>query len=93
MTSAFPDVTVYTTPGCAACAAVKRYLTQKGVPFTERDVTTDPQALADMQRASGVRIAPVTVIGSQAFYGDFPQQRPGIDKILFGEHAGTMDRR
>jgi len=84
MTSPFPTVTVYTTPGCAACAAVKRYLSGKGVPFTERDVTTDPGALADMQRLSGVRIAPVTVIGEQAFYGDFPQQRPRIDQALFG---------
>lgn len=78
-----PSVTVFTTPGCPACAAIKRYLDQKGVPFVERDVTTDPSAMAEMQRVSGVRIAPVTVIGEDAFYGDFPQQRPLIDRALF----------
>jgi glutaredoxin len=67
--------------------AVKRYLEHKGVPYTERDVTSDAQALADMQRISGVRIAPVTVVGDRAFYGDFPQQRPALERALFGERG------
>ena len=34
-----PEVTLYTTPGCADCAAVKRYLEHRGVAFQEKDVS------------------------------------------------------
>ncbi|CAN5482338.1 glutaredoxin family protein [soil metagenome] len=77
-----PSITLYTTPGCSACAAVKRYLEHKGLAFEEKDVTTDPAYLDEMKRVSNVRIAPVTVIGERAFYGAFDQQRPGIDAAL-----------
>lgn len=76
------EITVYTTPGCAACAAVKRFLVHRGVPFVEKDVTTNPKHLEEMKRVSGVRIAPVTVVGEQAFYGTFEQQRPQLEKAL-----------
>lgn len=77
-----PSITVYTTPGCSACAAVKQYLTGKGLAFEEKDVTTDPAWLDEMKAISGVRIAPVTVIGDQAIYGTFDRQRPSIDAAL-----------
>ena len=77
-----PAVTIYTTPGCAACAAVKRYLDSKEVRYRELDVATCDRHLADMVRASGVRIAPVTVVGSEAFYGDFGRQRPLLEAAL-----------
>ncbi|GAA5514993.1 hypothetical protein Dcar01_03757 [Deinococcus carri] len=73
-----PDVTLYTVPNCADCEAVKRLLGHEGVPFVEKNVRADPEALAEMQRRAGVRIAPVTVIGEQAFYGPFDGQRPRI---------------
>jgi transposase-like protein len=31
---------------------------------------------------SGVRIAPVTVVGDEAFYGSFGQQRPMLEAAL-----------
>lgn len=73
-----PEITLYTVPNCADCQAVKRLLTYHGVPFTEKNVRGDPEALAEMQRRADVRIAPVTVIGEQAFYGPFDNQRPRI---------------
>lgn len=79
-------VTVYTVPGCASCAAVKRFLQDRDVPFEERNVREDASALAEMQEISGVRIAPVTVVGGQAFYGTFEDQRPRIETAL-KEHA------
>ena len=75
-------VIVYTTPGCPDCAAVKRYLKNKGVSFEERDVSKNPAWLDEMKRASGVRIAPVTVVDENAFYGTFADQRPRIDAAL-----------
>ena len=79
-------VTVYTVPACASCAAIKRFLYDRGVAFEEKNVREDPGALVEMQKISGVRIAPVTVIGKEAFYGTFEYQRPRIEAAL-KEHA------
>jgi glutaredoxin len=77
-----PGITLYTTPGCSACAAVKRYLEQKELAFEEKDVASDPAYLEEMTQVAGVRMAPVTVIGTQAFYGTFEQQRPRLEAAL-----------
>ncbi|MFC3832979.1 MULTISPECIES: glutaredoxin family protein [Deinococcus] len=79
-------IILYTVPGCADCEAIKRLLTHNGALFTEKNVRGDPQALAEMQRRADVRIAPVTVIGDQAFYGPFDEQRP---RILAALAAGS----
>lgn len=73
-----PEITVYTVPNCADCEAVKRLLQSKGAKFTEKNVREDPAALSEMQARANVRVAPVTVIDGQVFYGFFDDQRPGI---------------
>ncbi|CAN5863937.1 glutaredoxin family protein [soil metagenome] len=75
-------VTLYTTPGCADCAAVKRYLKHKGVTFTEKDVSQNEVWIDEMKRVAGVRIAPVTVVGEASFYGTFDKQKPGLEQAL-----------
>lgn len=81
-----PKITLYTVPQCADCEAIKRLLQHHGASFTEKNVRGDPQALAEMQAQADVRIAPVTVIDGQAFYGPFGDQRP---RILAALRAGT----
>jgi glutaredoxin 3 len=73
------SVAVYTTPTCGFCHQVKAYLSQKGVPFTEYDVSRDPQAAAEMVRLSGQRGVPVVLIDGQVVVG-FNQ--PLIDQLL-----------
>jgi glutaredoxin-like YruB-family protein len=73
------SIVVYTTPTCAFCFQVKSYLNQRGVPFTEYDVSRDPQAAAEMVRVSGQQGVPVTVIDGQVVVG-FNQ--PLIDQLL-----------
>lgn len=51
-----------------SCARVKGFLSQKGVPFKERDVAQDPQALSELE-ALGVMTTPVTVIGEEVIVG------------------------
>ena len=77
-----PKVLLYTTPGCADCAAVKRYLEHRSVPYQEKDVAGNPRHLEEMRRAAGVRIAPVTVVAGQAFYGTFDRQRDHLETAL-----------
>ncbi len=76
--------TVYTVPNCSDCAAVKRFLTAHGVAYTERDVRSDDAARAEMIRIANVRIAPVTVIDEQVFYGEFSDQRSQLEALLHG---------
>lgn len=40
--------TVFSQPGCQPCAWMKRQLDRFGVPWTERDVQADEQALAEL---------------------------------------------
>ena len=81
------SVTVYTVPNCSSCEAIKRFLTRRGVPYTEKNVREDPTALAEMQAKANVRIAPVTVIGEDAFYGTFDDQRPLLEAALRDKDA------
>lgn len=76
------EITLYTTPGCPDCAAVKRYLEEKGLGYEERDVSKNPAWIGEMKRVAGVRVAPVTVVGQEAFYGTFDRQKPGLETAL-----------
>jgi len=61
------------------------YLHQRGIPFTERDVSQDPQAAAEMVRLSGQRGVPVIVIDGQVVVGF---NRPVIDRLLAQRASG-----
>jgi glutaredoxin len=84
-----PRATVYTVPDCADCQAVKRLLSAHGVAYTERDVRADEAARAEMFALAQVRVAPVTVLDAQVFYGAFSDQRPRLEALLHGEAATT----
>ena len=77
------SVLLYTSPGCPDCAAVKRYLRERGVAFEERDVT-QPGVAEEAKSRYGVRIAPITVIGGEASYGTFAEQKAVLDARLGG---------
>jgi glutaredoxin-like protein NrdH len=54
-----PIITVYTKPACQQCTAVKRALTQRGLAFTEDDITTPENTAA--AKSLGFAAAPVTI--------------------------------
>ena len=57
---------------------VKVYLSRKGVPFVERNVSSDEDA-RDQLLATGQRSTPLTVIGSELVSGYKPRD---IDAAL-----------
>jgi len=63
------DVTVYTTPTCPYCHHVKDFLTQRGVQFSEQDVSVNRAAADEMVRRTGQMGVPVTIIGDQMVVG------------------------
>ncbi|HEX4236281.1 MAG TPA: glutaredoxin family protein [Caldimonas sp.] len=62
-------VTLYTTTGvCDACVAGRQLLSQRGVPYTERQAVTSEDVDA-LEKLSGGRDAPTLTIGSQVLRG------------------------
>jgi glutaredoxin 3 len=72
---------LYTSPGCPDCAAVCRFFVRGGVAYTERDLF-DPAAGEEAKRRDGESVAQINVIGDQALYGTFAQQRSRLEALL-----------
>ena len=77
-------IEIYTSPLCGFCHAAKRLLNQKGVSFTEIDVSRDPDRRREMmQRANGRRTVPQIFVG--------PTHVGGCDDLYALERAGKLD--
>lgn len=74
-----PDVRLWVAAG--EVGRSKEFLSQRGVPFVERDVAQDETALAALQRL-GVLTTPVTVIDDEVVIG-FDQAR--LEALLSAE--------
>jgi len=57
-------VTLYTTPQCDACDAARDFLQQRGVPFSEKTVTTNADIQAYKAQSGGSDRLPLLTIGS-----------------------------
>jgi len=77
-------VEIYTTRYCGYCRAAKAILDRKGIPFTEIDVSSDPEARRRMmERASGSYTVPQIFIGSTHV--------GGADELSALNRAGRLD--
>jgi glutaredoxin len=61
-------VTLYTSDNCAPCSSGRALLTSRGIPFSERTVTTAEDGDA-LQRLSGESSLPLLIIGGQKIKG------------------------
>jgi glutaredoxin 3 len=70
-----PKVAIYSTPTCPYCKKAKEFLSQKGVAYTDYDVTTDKNALEEMRKLTqGGLSVPVIHIGEEIIVG-FDEER------------------
>jgi len=77
-------IDIYTTRYCPYCRAAKRLLSQKGVEFTEIDVSGDAKGRSDMvARANGRMTVPQIFIGSTHV--------GGYDDLYALDQAGKLD--
>jgi glutaredoxin len=67
VTSKYP-VTLYTGNNCGPCGAGRAYLSSRGVPFTEKTITTPEDAQA-LQRLTGDTSIPMLTVGGQQIKG------------------------
>lgn len=63
------NITLYTTPTCVFCPAIKKLLETEQVDYQEVDVSESEQALEEMKIASGQMGVPVTVVGDEVIVG------------------------
>ena len=77
--SSAPAVTLWTTPTCPDCRALKAWLASKSIAFAERDLT-DPATADEAKVRFGVRVAPITEVGD--WFGTFANQKPRIEARL-----------
>jgi len=50
---------IYTSPNCSHCQALKAYLKNKGIDFTEIDITIDQDAFSRVVTKSGKMEVPL----------------------------------
>lgn len=72
-------VLVYTTPTCPYCHAAKRYLRERGIPFTEVDVSRNAAAARELLRKSAQMGVPVIDVNGKIVVG-FDRTR--LNRIL-----------
>jgi len=60
---------IYTKPGCPYCAAAKQDFEDKGISYTEHDVTSDPAIKEKAISLAGVASVPVIVRNGEVSVG------------------------
>jgi glutaredoxin-like YruB-family protein len=66
------EIKIYTTPTCGYCHKAKAYLREKGYPFSESDVSKDPQGQSFL-RSKGIMGVPVITVGDTLIQGFDPE--------------------
>jgi glutaredoxin 3 len=78
------EVEIYTTRYCPYCQSAKALLARKGIPFTEIDVSGDPEGRRRMvERANGYMTVPQIFVGAIHVGGS--------DELHALERAGKLD--
>ena len=77
------EVMIYTTGSCPYCVQAKRLLSEKGVSYTEIDLTSDPALRQTMIEASGRRTVPQIFIDGCSI--------GGFDELYDLEQSGELD--
>ena len=79
-----PDVTIYTKFGCGYCVRAKRLLDEKGVDYTDHDITMGGPKRAEMlERAPNARTVPQIFIGKTHVGGS--------DELAALDREGKLD--
>lgn len=62
-------ITVFTTPTCATCRDVKRYLERHELPYETIDLTENPEIAQNLYETTGVMTVPITTDGTTYVIG------------------------
>jgi glutaredoxin-like YruB-family protein len=73
-------VVIYTQPGCSACNITRRYLTEKGIEFEDKNIREDETALKEMIEKHDSNATPTVLIGNNEVIIGFDKDR--LEKLL-----------
>lgn len=62
-------VIIYTTPTCHYCGIAKRFLAERGIGFTECDISKDRKKMAEIVSRTGRASVPVIEIDGEFIVG------------------------
>ncbi|MGX7390532.1 NrdH-redoxin [Dolosigranulum pigrum] len=65
-------VVVYSKSNCMQCNFTKKFLEDKGVPFTAKDVEVNEEALEEVRQLGFTSLPVVIADGIEAFHGFRP---------------------
>jgi len=74
-----PTVTIYSSPTCAFCHMAKEYFADKGIGYTEKDITSDEAAYEFVVSEVGQAVTPIITINDTIIVGF---DRPKIEDAL-----------
>jgi glutaredoxin 3 len=83
------DIKLYSSPTCGYCHQAKRYLAERGVKFTEYDISVDRAAAEEMVRLTGQMGVPVIVVNGDMVIG-FDRDR--LEQLLAKGGKGQRPR-
>jgi mycoredoxin len=77
MSKTYPQITVYIRPWCGSVMRVKRWLDQRGIPYTEIDITKDEQAARTVEELNGGYQSVPTIL----FDGEYVATEPSTAEL------------
>lgn len=63
------QVIIYTTPTCQYCGVAKKFLAERGIGFTEYDISRDQKKMAEIVNRTGRASVPVIEIDGDVIVG------------------------
>jgi len=83
----FP-ITLYASACGVPCDQARQLLTQRGVPFSNKDPQASPEAQAELQKLTGRSSVPVLVVGSDRVDGfEASQWQAALDRAGYPKSA------
>ncbi len=66
------QIVIYTQPDCPPCEVTKMFLNDKGIPFIEKNIKTDPGARNELIKKYKSFSTPTVIIGNKVITGFNP---------------------
>jgi glutaredoxin 3 len=77
------DITVYTTEPCSFCVRVKELLDQRGLRYTEVNLSKDPAGRTELAQRTGMLSFPQVVVGERVV--------GGLREIVQADQSGRLE--
>lgn len=84
------EIIVYSQPSCASCNQVERFLRERGVTFTVKDIGADPAAMEEFL-PYGFLTTPLTVVDGTPVVGFQPKRLTSLLAARASRREGASD--